>query len=96
MNKEFKQFINALVIDPIVKAFLLINKMIFTIANIQIDKRTGSVSFDAITNYSLVEKVTLTRTERKVWDLFCEFNNAKNATAVILEAIESGGSITSD
>lgn len=95
MKSEIKKFVTGLGLTPEMTAFLLANKLSFTITNI-VKEKNGTVSFDAVTNYWKVEKTTLTKDEQPVWDLYHDFNSNKNGANVLMNAIETKTRITDD
>ena len=92
MTKDLKKFIVALGLSNEMTAFLLENKLSFTVANIVIEKNK-TVTFDAITDFWKVEKTTLTQDEQPIWDLFHDFNSNKNGVNVLMSAIETGNPV---
>jgi len=97
MQSEVKKFIANL--DGLTeeqRKFLTANKMTFAVTNVSVDKKAGTVSFDSVTDFHIVERVTLNKDEQKVWDLFNDFNSPKNAMAVILNCIESNTGVNAE
>lgn len=93
MNSEVKNFIKGIEgLTPAQKDFLNNNRMTFAVTNIK-QNADGSVEFESVTDFHLVEQVKLTKSEQKVWDLFNDFNSPKNASNVIMNAIENKKSI---
>jgi len=95
MKSAIKKFVTSLGLSTEMTAFLLTNKLSFTVCNVIIEKN-GTVSFDAVTDFYKVEKTTLTKDEQPVWDLYHDFNNTKNGANVLMSAIETGNPITDD
>lgn len=93
MNSEVKNFIKGIEgLTPAQRDFLNKNSMTFAVTNIK-QNADGSVEFESVTDFHLVEQVKLTKSEQKVWDLFNDFNSPKNASNVIMNAIENKKSI---
>lgn len=93
MTTEVKNFIKGIEgLTPAQRDFLNKNCMTFAVTNIK-QNADGSVEFESVTDFHLVEQVKLTKSEQKVWDLFNDFNSAKNASNVIMNAIENKKSI---
>lgn len=95
MKSEIKKFVTGLGLSTEMTAFLLANKLSFTITNI-VKEKNGTVSFDAVSDYWKVEKTTLTKDEQPVWDLYHDFNSNKNAANVLMNAIETKTRITDE
>lgn len=96
-NSELKKFIKGIEgLTADVIAFLLTNKMAFAVTNVEKNNKTGVVTLQTVTNFHIVENFSMTKDEQKVWDLFNDFTSAKNATAVILDCIESNTFVTSE
>lgn len=99
MLQETKKFIQASAknqnLDSETAKFLLTNKIGQTIMNISKAKK-GYVRFLELRNFHQVIENFLTPEQLACFDLFCDFNNAKNAINCILDAIESNTQITYD
>ena len=95
MTTEHKNFVQALPATPAQKAFILINKLGFAIFNIVFGKN-GIVTFDTLSQFNVVESLSLDKPAQMVFDLFHDFNSTKNAIAVILHTIENNGTISDE
>lgn len=91
-----KKFITGLGLSTEITNFLLKGNLTdFSIFNIE-KKDAGIVSFMTVTDFHKVEALELTPIEQGIWELFMQFNNAKNATACLLKALEDKKPITDE
>lgn len=95
MKAEIKKFVTGLGLTQETISFIEKNKMSMAVLNVEFGKNK-SVNFGMVSNFYIVEEVSLSRDEQAVFDLFYDFNSVKNGMAVILHSIETGNPITDE
>ena len=86
---EVKAFINSLEVSDEQKVMLEANMVSHICDNVEIDKRKGKVTFDAISDFVYIETLTLSNKEMWLFEFFHSFLNNKVAAIVIFYCLEN-------
>lgn len=88
MSKENKNFIESLKLSAERTKAILSNKMNLAIFNIIMTAKL--ITFDAITDWSILETIELKPADLPIWDIFSNFRTTKNAINTMLAIAEGG------